>query len=272
MIAEPEPLYLESTGAGPPLVLAHGFSGSARNWRPQVRAFRDQYRILVYDQRGHARSPSPHTEPDRYSRDAFVADVEEILDREAISRAVVGGLSLGAGVMLAFALAHPERVRGLVLASFPAGPGRAAAFSGSAEAMARVLESEGGEAAGARFVWGSESGLDERGAALVRQGFLEHDPLGLAQVLRGVLGEISAMIDEPALDRRLAMPVLLIAGSRDKHSLESTELLASRLPNARVEVIEGAGHVVNLSATSEFNEVLGDFLCQLSNSSRSRRT
>jgi pimeloyl-ACP methyl ester carboxylesterase len=223
MIAEPEPLYFESTGTGPPLVFAHGFSGSARNWRPQVRAFRGQNRVLVYDQRGHARSPAPHATPDRYSRAAFVADVAEILDREAISRAVACGLSLGAGVMLAFALAHPERVRGLVLASFPAGLGRAGAFSGSAQAMASVLESDGVEVAGARFVWGSESGLDER----------------------------------------LAMPVLLVAGSRDTGSLEATRRLASRLPHARVELIEGAGHVVNLSATAAFNEILGDFLVDL---------
>jgi pimeloyl-ACP methyl ester carboxylesterase len=263
MIAEPEPLYFESTGTGPPLVFAHGFSGSARNWRPQIRAFRGQNRVLVYDQRGHARSPAPHATPDRYSRAAFVADVAEILDREAISRAVACGLSLGAGVMLAFALAHPERVRGLVLASFPAGLGRAGAFSGSAQAMASVLESDGVEVAGARFVWGSESGLDERGAALVRQGFVEHDPLALAQILRGVLGEVSAMLDEPALDERLAMPVLLVAGSRDTGSLEATRRLASRLPHARVELIEGAGHVVNLSATAAFNEILGDFLVDL---------
>jgi pimeloyl-ACP methyl ester carboxylesterase len=200
---------------------------------------------------------------DRYSRDAFVADVEEILDRESIPRAVVGGLSLGAGVMLAFALAHPECVRGLVLASFPAGPGHAGAFSGSAEAMAQVLESDGAEAAGARFVWGSHSELDARGAALVQQGFLEHDPLALAQVLRGVLGEISEMLDEPELETRLSMPVLLVAGSRDEGSLESTQRLATRLPNARVEVIEGAGHVVNLSAPIAFNEFLASFLSDL---------
>ncbi|HEB88782.1 MAG TPA: alpha/beta fold hydrolase, partial [Deltaproteobacteria bacterium] len=180
MTAEPEALHVEVVGDGPALVLAHGFSGSARNWRPQIRALRDRYRVIVYDLRGHARSPAPHACPDGYTRDAFVADVMAILDRESVSRGVLGGLSLGAGVMLATALAHPERVRGLVLASLPAGPDHAGGFSGRAEEMAHVLETEGLEAAGERFVWGPGSGLDERGAALVRQGFLEHDPLGLA--------------------------------------------------------------------------------------------
>ena len=71
------------------------------------------------------------------------------------------------------------------------------------------------------------------------------------------------MLDEPALDERLAMPVLLVAGSRDEGSLDATRRLARLLPHARVEVIEGAGHVVNLSATTAFNEILGDFLAGL---------
>ncbi len=258
-----ESLYIEVAGDGPAVVLAHGFSGSARNWRPQIRALRDRHRVIVYDLRGHARSPAPHARPDCYTRDAFVADVLALLDRESVSRGVLGGLSLGAGVMLASALAHPERVRALVLASFPAGPDHAGAFSGRAEEMAHVLESEGLEAAGARFVWGPGSGLDERGAALVRQGFLEHDPLGLAQVLRGVLGEVASLVDEPDLERKLPMPVLLVAGSRDRGSRESTRRLAARLPRARVEILEGAGHVVNLAAPAAFNRVLDEFLAAL---------
>ena len=263
MVAESEALHVEISGEGPALVLAHGFSGSARNWRPQIRAFRDRYRVIVYDLRGHARSPAPHASPDRYSRSAFIEDVAEILDRASLPRAVLGGLSLGAGVMLAFALAQPERVRALVLASFPAGPNHAGAFSGRTDEMAQVLETEGLEAAGARFVWGPDSGLDERGAALVRQGFLEHDPLGLAQVLRGVLREVASLSEEPDLGAKIRMPVLLVAGSRDSGSLESTKRLAARLPQARVEIIEGAGHVVNLSAPAAFNRVVSDFLADL---------
>ena len=126
--------------------------------------------------------------------------------------------------------------------------------------MARSLETEGSEAAGRRFVWGPDSRLDEKGAALVRRGFLEHDPIALAQVLRGVIGEVSPLIEEPGIAARLTMPILLIAGSRDAGSLESTRRLAARLPRARVEIIEGAGHVVNLAAPAAFNAVVQDFL------------
>ncbi|MFK7895093.1 MAG: alpha/beta fold hydrolase [Myxococcota bacterium] len=267
MIAESDPLYSESVGEGPTLVLAHGFTGSARNWRPQVRALRDRYRVVTYDQRGHARSPSPPAAPELYSKAAFSADVLGLIDgapaRGGPSRAVLGGLSLGAGVMLATAMAHPERVRGLVLASLPAGPGRAGAFSGNAAEMAEMLEREGSEATGARFVWGPESGLDEQGANWVKQGFLEHDPLGLAQVLRGVLGEVSSLVDAPDLEARLTMPLLLIAGSRDEGSLAPIRKLAERFPAAQLEIIEGAGHVVNLAAPKAFNAALESFLSDL---------
>ena len=47
MIAESDPLYVESVGEGPLVLLAHGFTGSARNWRPQVRALRDRYRVVL---------------------------------------------------------------------------------------------------------------------------------------------------------------------------------------------------------------------------------
>lgn len=278
MIAESDPLYVEAVGEGPPLLLAHGFTGSARNWRPQVRALRDRYRVVTYDQRGHARSGSPHASPSLYTREAFVGDVLRLMDTEAgsakdaphsnesspvssmPSQAVLGGLSLGAGVMLATALAQPDRVRGLVLASLPAGPGRAGAFSGNALAMADMLEAEGSEATGARFVWGPDSGLDEQGANWVKQGFLEHDPLGLAQVLRGVLGEVSSLVDAPELESRLTMPMLLVAGSRDEGSLRPIQKLAERFPDARLEIIEGAGHVVNLAAPKAFNAALESFL------------
>ncbi|MCA9501481.1 MAG: alpha/beta fold hydrolase [Spirochaetaceae bacterium] len=264
MVTESTALHRESVGAGPPIVLAHGFSGSARNWRPQVRALRDRHRVVTYDLRGHARSPAPHDAEALYTLDAFVEDVDRLLDEEAIERPVLGGLSLGAAVMLGHALAHPTRSRGLVLASLPAGPDRAGAFRGRAEDLASALEREGSDAAGARFVWGPDSGLDARGAALVRQGFLEHDPLGLAQVLRGVLREVGGLLDAVVdSGATLTMPVLLIVGEQDAGSLESARRLARELPQARLEVVPKAGHVVNLAAPGPVNELLLDFLASL---------
>jgi len=241
------------------VVLGHGFAGSARNFLPQARALRDRYRVVRFDARGHARSGAPE-DPAAYGPDAFVADLGRVLDRAGAERAVVGGLSMGAGVALRFALAHPERVRALVLAAFPPGTGTAGSISAIALAFADAIERDVLEAAGARFVWGPDSGLDPGAARLVRQGFLEHSPHGLAATLRGLVAVQPAVadLDLSTVDR----PTLVVAGANDRMSLPACRELADRLPDASLVVIDDAGHVVNLARPREFNAALETFLAR----------
>jgi len=254
-------LHLEVRGEGPALVLAHGFGGSARNFRPQVRALADGHRVATFDARGHARSPAP-PEAQAYTADALVEAFAEVVQRvePAPGAAVVGGLSMGAATAALFALAQPARVRGLVLASPPAGPGSGRGVAARALAFADALEREGLEGAGARFVWGPDSGLDDAGAALVRQGFLEHAPHGLAHTLRQFLARLPDPVEwAPGLSA-LGLPVLIVAGEEDAASLPTARALAQALPTARLAVIEQAGHVVNLARPEPFNRELRAFL------------
>lgn len=249
-------LHWESRGEGTVVALGHGFAGSARNFGPQVRALEDRFRVLTWDARGHARSP---VEGD-YSLDAFADDAASVLDAAGVRRAVVGGLSMGAAVALRLALRRPERVRALVLASFPGGRGVAGSAAASAEAFAQAIERDGLEAAGAEFVWGPRSGLDEAGARLVRQGFLEHRPEGLVRTLRGVLGALPSLTELDPLLAGVEAPALVVAGSEDAPSMESARALARALPRATFVEIHGAGHVVNLAAPDHFNTALRHFL------------
>jgi 2-succinyl-6-hydroxy-2,4-cyclohexadiene-1-carboxylate synthase len=263
-------LHLEVEGDGPAVVLLHGFGGSARNWRPQLRALRDAYQVAAFDVRGHARSEAP-AEAAAYAPACFVADVGRVLDRMARSprshrageRAVVGGLSMGAGIAARFAVAHPERVRGLVLVALPPGAEEGTRQRGWALAFADAIERDGLEAAGARFAWGSESGLDANAAKLVRAGFLEHPPHAIAHTLRELLAVQpgwSALADSL---RPLRLPTLVIAGGRDPVSLGPCEKLAAALPGAELRVVPEAGHVVNLEARDAVNAALRDFLQRL---------
>jgi len=252
-------LHVEIEGDGPGLVLAHGFGGSARNFSPQARALRDRHRVVRYDARGHARSEAPE-DPAAYTPETFVGDCARILDGAGVRDAVVGGLSMGAGTALRFALDHPDRVRGLVLAAFPPGVGIPGSFSAVAHAFADAIERDGLEAAGERFVWGPSSGLDPHAARLVRQGFLEHSPHGLAHTLRGVIA-VQPSVEElaPRL-QDIAQPALVIVGADDRLSLAPSRALAAALPRARLAIIDGAGHVVNVARPAEFNRTLGEFL------------
>lgn len=264
-------LHVEVEGEGPGVVLAHGFGGSARNFRPQLRALRDAFRVACYDARGHARSEAPD-DFSAYDAEAQVADYAAVARQAGPGPVVAGGLSMGAATALAFARRHPEQVRALVLISHPAGARRGGGVASRAEAFADAIEREGLEGAGARFVWGPDSGLSEADAKLVRQGFLEHPPHGLAHTLRAYLARLpepEALAPELA---KLDMPALVVAGERDEASLAPCRSLAEALPRARLEIVPDAGHVVNLAAPKAFQAILRPFLDALAGSTRPARS
>jgi pimeloyl-ACP methyl ester carboxylesterase len=255
-------LHVETHGAGPATVLAHGFGGSARNWRPQLRALQGAFAISVYDARGHARSVKLAS-AEQARAESVVADFAAVADAASTMPLVAGGLSMGAATALRFALAQPARVRALVLMAPPAGARSGRGISASALAFADAIEREGLDAAGARFAWGPNAGLDPQGAAWVRAGFLEHDPQSLAFLLREYVARLETSAELRERLARLDVPALVIAGEQDAASLPTAHELAASLPDARLEVIPGAGHVVNLAAPEEVNALLREFLTSL---------
>jgi pimeloyl-ACP methyl ester carboxylesterase len=256
---QPPRLHVDVDGDGPTVLLAHGFGGSARNFGPQMRALKDGYRVVRYDARGHGRSDAP-ADPAAYAPAAFVDDVGRVLDEVGARAAVVGGLSMGAGVSLRFALAHPARVRGLLLCAFPAGADDGDGFAGKALGFADTIERDGLEAAGEAYVWGRRTRLDRNAVNFVRQGFLEHPPHGLALALRGLIAAqppVAAMRDALAGVR---CPTLIVVGSDDGPSRKASEALAEALPDVRLVVVPGAGHVVNLQRPDEVSAAMREFL------------
>ena len=239
------------------MLLCHGFGGSARNFRVQARALESRFRVTLFDLRGHARSPAPEG-AEAYRLPALLADLAELVEA-AGTPLILGGLSLGAKLALDFALAEPGKVRALLLASYPSSgeePKRRAWALGFAEA----IDARGLDEAGAQFVWGERSRFDPKGAALIRQGFLEHSPQALAHILREVLASSpSPRTLAPGL-QALSIPTCVVAGSDDPESLEPCRELARLLPQAELHVLEGAGHVVNLVKPAEFNDLLRSFL------------
>lgn len=252
-------LHVEADGHGPVVVLAHGLGGSARNFGPQMRALRDAYRIVRYDARGHARSESPR-DPAAYTPEAFVDDMRRVIEGAGPEPAVVGGLSMGAGIALRLALAAPGRVRALLLCAFPAGSDDPEGFAGKALGFADTIERDGLEAAGEVYVWGPTTRLDRNAVNFVRQGFLEHPPHGLALTLRGVIArQPSVAALGPAL-ARVRCPALVLVGSEDGPSLRASRALVAALPQARLVVVQGAGHVVNLQKPDEVSAAMRSFL------------
>jgi pimeloyl-ACP methyl ester carboxylesterase len=164
---------------------------------------------------------------------------------------------MGARTALEVALRVGPKVGALVLSSLPGPRARRLPW---AQAFAQALEAEGLEAAGERYVWGEASRLDADGRALVRRGFLEHKAFALKHLLRRALSELRDLEEFSVELGRLEVPTLVVAGSRDEEAVSQGVLLASMLPQAEVQVIEGAGHVANLERSAEFNGIVGSFL------------
>jgi 2-succinyl-6-hydroxy-2,4-cyclohexadiene-1-carboxylate synthase len=250
-------LYTETFGAGPGIIFCHGFGGSARNFRLQARVLEARFRVTLFDWRGHARSPAPEG-PEAYRAEALLSDLDEIVQGQD-TPLILAGLSLGAKLALDYALAHPERVRALLLASYPTS-GEVEIRRNWALGFAEAVETRGLDEAGAEFVWGERSRFDPKGAKLIRQGLSEHAPHALAHLQRELLAtSLSPASMAPAL-RALDIPTCLIAGTDDPESLGPSRELAQLLPRAELHEIEGAGHVVNLTKPTLFNQIMLTFL------------
>jgi pimeloyl-ACP methyl ester carboxylesterase len=100
-------IHYEAHGQGPAVLLSHGYGATCRMWDGQIAALRDRYRVIVWDMRGHGRSDYP-ADPAAYSQEATVADMAAVLRACDVARAVIGGLSLGGYMSLAFHLAIPR--------------------------------------------------------------------------------------------------------------------------------------------------------------------
>src|SRR5215213_8295518 len=109
-------LNVQQSGTGRPLLLLHGFTGSAATWMPLIGALAPHFRAIAPDLIGHGRSASP-LEAERYRMEHCVADLLAVLDTLAVERADVLGYSMGGRVALHLAVAAPDRVGALVLES-----------------------------------------------------------------------------------------------------------------------------------------------------------
>ena len=243
-------LHYEVYGRGFPVLLTHGYGANGHMWEPQVEALSAHHRLILWDMRGHGETDSPE-DPSQYSEALTVADMRALLEHLGVGQAVLGGHSMGGYMTLAFCLAHPEMVRGLVL--FATGPGyrnpqSRERWNRGAYARARHLEEKGLEALGP-------------GADLRLSGPYHRSAQGLAYAARGMLAQFDSRVIDgmPAI----AAPALVIVGERDEAFQGSSEYLATRIAGARRVVVEGAGHAANIHQPQAFNAAVLQFLDSL---------
>lgn len=238
-------IYYEIHGdSGPVVLLSHGYSSSSRMWHGQIPAL-ERFRTILWDMRGHGRSDSPE-DPTLYSQALTLDDMAALLDVAGAEQAVIGGLSLGGYMSLAFHAVRPERTRALML--IDTGPGfrnddARAEWNKYAESRAATFERDGLAALG--------SGAEVKASS-------QRSARGLAGAARGMLAQIDASVIDSL--PHIAVPCLLLVGAEDKGYLTGTDYMARKIPGARKVVLDGAGHASNLDQPLAFNQAMRDFL------------
>lgn len=227
-------LAVETFGQGPPLIYAHGLSGTHLSAVRKFTHLADRYRIIAFDQRGHCRS-SPVTDPALYGVDRMAGDIGAILDHLGIERAFVGGESMGAATALRFALSRPERVAALFLLA-PAFGDRPNPERERVRAQGRMIVAEGLEAFLAVSAEEQRAqGMPEEIIAYLAERLRTHDPISLATAYQAVVDWI--LFDDVADLAALDLPVRVVAWKNDPlHEFRLAERTAAALPNARLEI------------------------------------
>jgi 2-succinyl-6-hydroxy-2,4-cyclohexadiene-1-carboxylate synthase len=257
---------VEDYGHGPPLVLLHGFTGSAASWATVSRNFAGDHRVIAIDLIGHAASSAP-VDPLRYEFNQALHDLAELTAQLGIARASWLGYSLGGRLALGMALDYPDRVSSLILVSATAGihdeherHQRAQAD----EAMARRIEEAGVEAFVDEWerlpIWESQRMLPDEVSRVQREIRRGNSAVGLANSLRG-MGQGT----QPSYWERLGeieSPVLLMAGALDRKYVGIAGQMGVRIVDPTLSVVPAAGHAVHLERPREFIEDVRAFLAR----------
>ena len=247
-------LVVAEHGTGTPCLLVHGFPFDRRMWRGQLAAFPD-LRLILPDLRGHGESeatPPPYTLVD------LAEDLRQILDHLAIEQVILGGLSMGGYVALAFAGRYPERLRALLLLDTHPKADPPEVRKSRAETAARARK-EGVAALvpelTERFVKGRD--VEPETVALIRQ-------MIASTSVEGMVGSLTAMAarpdSTPILDA-ITCPTLIVVGSEDQITPPAmAREMQAGIPGAELVEIPGAGHLAPLEAPAPVNAALRAFL------------
>lgn len=250
-------LYTRSAGTGVPVVLLHAFPLSSAMWLAQREGLARVCRVITPDLRGFGGSRLGEDEP---SVDLMADDVARLLDEEGIDRAVVGGLSMGGYVTMAFCRRHPDRVLGVILADTKAGADPPAARD-NRERIAQAVVSGGSEVLVTEVLPALIGRTTRERRAMVFgrvKGLVQSAPPGAVAWAQRAM---AARPDSFETLSGLKVPLLIIVGEEDELSPPSdAEAMAQAVPEGKVEIIPKAGHLSAVEQPEAFNTAVIRFL------------
>ena len=256
--------HIEAAGAGPALLLLHGFSGDRSTWRGLRQNLSRDFQLVCLDILGHGKSDKPAS-PSSYRMPDLAADIMDLLQQRQITAAHMLGYSMGGRLALYLALRYPGRFASLALES--ASPGLAEAAKRAQrrrqdEDLADRIEAQGigwfVDYWESLPLWASQNRLPAEVRAAQRRQRLGNDARGLANSLRamGSGAQPSLWHALPSL----TIPTLLLHGELDDKFHRINAAMAEKMPNAQLVCIPSAGHNTHLENPAAFARALRSFL------------
>ena len=245
------------TGIGRSVVLIHGYPFNRSLWNEQVTALSSAYRVIVPDLRGFGETDASEGTA---TMNRMAQDVVQLMDHLEVPQAVIGGLSMGGYVALAFYKQFPSRVRALILADTRAQADTEEAKQSRAQQAEKALsEGMAGIADTMLPKLLTPETVSKRPEVVkrVRDMMLKTKPEGAAAALRGM----AERDDQTSLLSQISSPTLILVGAEDAITpVADSEKMHQAIKSSRLVVLENAGHVSNVERAEKFNEALLRFL------------
>jgi len=252
-------LHFEVCGQGEPLVILHGLLGSSDNWQSVSSKLAPFFTVFTVDQRNHGRSP--HSPDMNYS--LMAADLENFLTQRNLAEAYVLGHSMGGKTAMSVALLYPAKVKKLVVVDMAP-----RAYSPRHREVLEAMAALNLEAFHTRQQ--IETALADAEPDLSTRRFLlknlARDSSGEFRWrlgLREIIKNYSNLSEAIPVVRRFDKPALFIRGASSDYLFESDlESIRELFPRARLQTVEGAGHLVHAQRSAEFVEIVRAFLSE----------
>ena len=244
------------------LVLLHAFPIGANLWEPQVKSVPTGWRLITPDLRGFGGS----TEIDSVnslSMADYAADVVDLLDELGVTRAVIGGCSMGGYAALALYQSAAQLFEGLVLANTRAGADSPESRANRRNMLA-LLDREGASGVARemmpKLLGKTTHESNSNSESYIRRLIKQQSPIAI----RSAIQRMMHRPDSTLLLAQVSVPTLVITGAEDEMiPVEESRKMAAAIPGAKLVIIPGAGHLANLEQPEAFNAALNEFLTAL---------
>ncbi len=239
------------------IVFSHCLAANMKLWQYQLPEFKDRFRVLTYDIRGHGSSSAPE---EAYSMFGLAEDVKLLLDRLGVEKCHFVGISLGGMIAQMFTLNYPERVYSLVPCDTVCKvPQEAAPLW---EEKIQTAETQGMEPLVEETLqrWFSDKFREDNPAVNEQiKRMIENTPVS------GFVGCCRAIADFDVSEEiaNISVPTQVMVGEHDPGTpVSEAKSIQEKIPGAGLEVLPGARHLCNVETAKEFNRKLSDFLLQ----------